>query len=669
MDVARRYHQLIDEIREHDRRYHVEHSPTISDYEYDRLMEELRAIEAAHPELVAPDSPTQRVGHAPISEFPKVVREVPMLSLDNTYDEADLRAFHDRVVRGLGGDVPDYVVEPKIDGIGVEVTYDAGLLRLGATRGDGRVGEDITANLKTVRDVPLRLAEPVSLVVRGEVYMERAAFARLNEKRLEAGEEPFKNPRNATGGTIKQLDPRVVARRPLRAYFYEVPDGDRHRETHFEILEWLRALGLPVAREVVRVHGIDELAGACGEWLARRDELPYDADGLVVKVDAFAQRRELGATAKFPRWAIAYKFPARQVTTILRDILVTVGRTGVATPTAVLDPVELSGTTVKKAGLHNWDQVKRLGLRPGDRVLIEKAGEIIPQVLAVTEPSAAPPFEPPTRCPSCEHELVRREGEVALRCPNRLGCPSQRVWATAFFAGRGQMDIDGLGLEVAGDLVERGLIRDVADLFALGEEQLLGLPLFAEKRAQKLVASIRRAAKTATLGRLLTALGIPNVGGVTARALAARYRRLEPILRLVDERGRDALHEDVLQIEGFGETLAASVADFFADAENRRVLDKLRALGVDPEEPEARAGGPLAGLTFCVTGTLSRPRPEVIRRIEEAGGKVTGSVSKKTSYLVAGADVGATKLEAARKHGVKVIAEADLDRLLAGGAA
>jgi DNA ligase (NAD+) len=664
-----RHRQLVVELGEHDRRYHVESNPTISDREYDLLVEELRALEAAHPELVTPDSPTQRVGHTPLSEFVKVRRAVPMLSLDNTYDEDDLRAFHDRVVRGLGGDAASYVVEPKIDGIGVEVTWTDGRLTIAATRGDGTVGEDITANVRTIRGVPLTLSEPASVTVRGEIYMNRADFAAMNAERVAAGEEAFKNPRNATGGTLKLLDARIVAERPLRVFFYEIVDGDRFHESHAAGLAWLKRLGLPVSKDIETVSDWDSLRACVERWQARRDELPYDADGLVVKVDAFAQRRELGATAKFPRWAIAYKFPARQVTTVIRGIEVTIGRTGQATPTAMLDPVELSGTTVKRASLHNWDQVARLGLRPGDRVLIEKAGEIIPQVLGVTEASGEPPFVAPTLCPSCQHVLVRDEEEVALRCPNRLACPSQRVWSTAFFAGRGQLDIDGLGLEVAGDLVAQGLIADVADIFTLTVDQVLELPLFARKRAEKLVAGIAEARGKATLPRVLAGLGIPNVGNVTARALAEKIGSLGALLATLDgEDGPARLRAQLLEIDGFGEVLADSVVAYFSDPAVRVVVDKLRAAGVDPHEAPRAAGGVLAGKTFVVTGTLSRPRPELIRRIEEAGGKVAGSVSKKTSYLVAGADTGAAKTAAAEKHGVPIIDEAGLESLLQGSA-
>jgi len=666
VEPAARVAQLITEIEEHDRRYYQEARPTISDREYDALLDELKSLEAAHPELIVPWSPTQRVGGKPTTDFPKVVRKVPMLSLDNTYDENDLNEFYDRVLRGLGGEEPVWVVEPKIDGIGIEVVYEGGKYTLGATRGDGKTGDDITANLRTIRKLPLRLAEPVSITVRGEAFWPRADFERMNENRIAAGEEPFMNPRNATAGTLKQKDPAKVAERPLELLFYDLVDGDLFRESHSASLAWLRGLGFPVSPDITVEHGQPALHQAVARWLTRvqgaESSLPYDADGLVLKVDSYGQRRELGRTAKFPRWAIAYKFPARQATTILRGILPAVGRTGVITPTALLEPIELSGTIVKRAGLHNYDQVARLGLRPGDRVLVEKAGEIIPQVLSVTEPSSEPPFAPPTTCPSCGHALVRLEGEVALRCPNRLACKMQLMWFVDFFCGRGQMNIAGLGLERAGQLIDKGLIKDIGDIFLLDEARLVPLDRWNEKSAQNLVAAIEEAKTKATLTRLLTALGIPHCGSVAAHAVAQRYKKLGALLEILDGRGAEAFAQDLVEIDGVGDVIARAIAGFFADPESRRVVDKLRALGVDPVEPEV-ARGRLEG-TFVVTGTLSRPREEIIRRIEQAGGKVAGSVTKKTTYLVAGGDVGKSKMEAAEKHGVRVIGEAELETLL-----
>ncbi|MGN6105541.1 MAG: NAD-dependent DNA ligase LigA, partial [Kofleriaceae bacterium] len=431
------YLKLVDEMTEHDRRYYVDAAPTISDFEYDQLNQQLRAIEAAHGDWIVEWSPSQRAGHAPISEFPKVTRPVAMLSLDNTYGEDDLRAFFDRVVKGLDGDVPVFSIEPKIDGFGIELTYERGLLALAATRGDGRIGEDVTANARMVKGVALRLREPVErLVVRGEIYMTKAEFAEINAARGAAGEELFKNPRNTAAGSIKQLDPREVAKRPMRTILYEVVDGERFASGHIASLEWLRQLGLPISGHNGRAQGWDELIACVHSWQDRRDTLPYELDGLVIKVDDFAARAALGSTAKFPRWAIAFKFPARQVTTRLLDLEQHVGRTGTVTPVAVLEPVDLSGTTVARASVHNWDQVARLKLTRGCRVLIEKAGEIIPQILSVTEPGDGPPFEPPTACPSCGHALEREDGRVALACPNRLGCPAQQLAAIEFFASR-----------------------------------------------------------------------------------------------------------------------------------------------------------------------------------------------------------------------------------------
>lgn len=666
MDQAA-YLALVDEITEHDRRYYVDAAPVISDVEYDRLLASLRQVEAEHPDWIVAWSPTHRVGHAPVSAFPKVVRKVPMLSLDNTYDEAELRAFHDRVVKGLGGGEPVYAVEPKIDGVSIELTYVGGVFTLGATRGDGTIGEDVTTNLKTVHGVTLRLREPADVTVRGEVYIAKADFVAINEAREAAGEEPFKNPRNLTAGTIKQLDPREAARRPMRAILYDVVDGWRWAPGHLAALAAMRALGIPTSEHNSRAAGWDELWAAVESWRDRRDDLPYEVDGLVVKVDSFAQRAELGATSKFPRWAIAFKFPARQVTTTVRELEVNVGRTGAITPVAILEPVDVSGTTVSRVSVHNWDQVARLGLGDGDRVLIEKAGEIIPQILGVTERSDRPRWTAPPRCPSCDSELEREEGKVVLLCPNRIACPAQRQAALEFFAGRGQMNIDGLGEKVIAQLLAAGLVRDVADLFTLRAEDLARLERFAETSANKLVAAIAGARERATFSRLLAALGIPHVGGVVARPIAARYGRLSALVARADQLDHDAMVAELVELDGVGEVIARAVDRFCRDEHAREVVAKLRERGVDPEEPVAEAqDGPLAGKVVVITGTLSRPRGEIQAAIEAAGGKVTGSVSKKTQYLLVGADVGKTKLDAAAKHGVRVIDEEGLARLLAG---
>jgi len=666
-DPHAEYLALVDELTEHDRRYYVEAEPTISDLEYDRLNQQLRTVEAEHPDWVVEWSPTRRIGHAPVSDFPKVHRPVAMLSLDNTYDEAELRAFFDRVVKGLDGDVPVFSVEPKIDGFGIELTYARGTLALGATRGDGRIGEDVTANVRMVRGVALRLREPVDIVVRGEIYMTKQEFAAINAARVEAGEEPFKNPRNTAAGSIKQLDPREVAKRPMRTILYEVVDGERYAAGHLASLAMLARLGLPVSSHNAVAASWDELARCIESWRDRRDDLAYELDGLVIKVDDFALRAALGTTAKFPRWAIAYKFPARQVTTVLRDIQSYVGRTGTVTPVALLDPVELSGTTVGRASVHNWDIVARLGLGKGDRVLLEKAGEIIPQILEVRDKGCGPAFTAPTHCPSCQSELTREDGKVALICPNRLGCPAQQLAAIEFFASRGQMNIDGLGEKVVAQLVETRLVHDVADLFVLTAEQLEQLERFGKQSAHNLVAAIAKARTDATFARLLAALGIANLGGVLARPIAEKYGRLTQLRAAADRLDAEALVAELCEIDGIGETIAQSVDRFLRDPHVAAVLAKLAERGVDPEQPiRAVSDGPLSGKTLVVTGALTAPRGEVQKRIEAAGGKVAGSVSKKTSYLVAGDDTGKSKLEAAHKHGVRVITEQELAQLLAG---
>lgn len=661
------YHALAEQILEHDRRYYVEANPTISDVEYDALSRALRAYEEAHPEQVVPWSPTRQVGHTPASEFPKVERPVAMLSLDNTYGEDDLRAFYDRVVKGLDGEVPMFSIEPKIDGFGIELTYQAGLLTLAATRGDGRIGEDVTANARTVHGVTPKLRQPTDIVVRGEIYMTKAEFAEVNEAREALGEETFKNPRNLAAGSIKLLDPREVAKRPMRTILYEVVDGERYARGHLASLDLIRDLGLPVSPHNSRAASWEELHAAVVSWRDKRDELPYEVDGLVIKVDAFAQRATLGATAKFPRWAIAYKFPARQVTTRVLELERNVGRTGAVTPVAILEPVELSGTTVSRASLHNWDQVARLGLGAGDRVLLEKAGEIIPQILAVTETGAGERFAAPTTCPSCGSALEREEGKVVLACPNRLGCPAQLQAAIEFFGSRGQLNIDGLGEKLVAQLIAAGLVRDVADLFDLTVEPLAKLERFGKQSAQNLVTAIGNARKAATFSRLLSALGIAHVGGVVAKLIAARYRKLSALRAAAAAKSSEVLVAELCEIEGVGEVIAVAVDAFLRDPHAQAVLHKLEERGVDPEEAvvERPTSGPLVGKTLVVTGTLSKPRAEVQARIEAAGGKIAGSVSKKTHYLVAGADTGKTKLEAAEKHGVPVLDEEALDKLLA----
>ena len=662
------YLELVDELNEHDRRYYVDANPTISDLEYDQLHARLVVLERDHPDWVVAWSPSQRAGHRPISEFPKVERAVAMLSLDNTYSPDELKAFFDRAVKGLDGEIPVFAVEPKIDGFGIELTYKHGLLTLGATRGDGRIGEDVTANVKTVKGVALKLREPVDLVVRGEIYMTKAEFEAINQARAAAGEELFKNPRNTAAGSIKQMDPREVAKRPMRTILYEVLDGERYASGHLASLAYIKRLGLPVSSHNTSARSWDELIACVQAWENRRDKLPYELDGLVLKIDDFAQRGALGSTAKAPRWAIAYKFPARQVTTKLLDLDNNVGRTGAVTPVAVLEPVEVSGTTVGRASVHNWDQVARLGLGKGDRVLLQKAGEVIPEILGVTEKGPGPAFTPPTQCPSCGSELEREEGRVVLLCPNRIGCPAQLLGAIEFFASRGQMNMDGLGEKVVAQLVEAGLVKDVADLFDLTWERVALLDRLGDQSAQNLVAAIAAAKRAATFSRLLSALGIPNVGSVLAKPIAMKYGKLSALRAAATAKTSDELVAELNDIDGIGLTIAHHVDQFLRDPHVAVVLDKLAERGLDPEEPiVATSEGPLSGKTLVVTGTLSAPRAEVQKRIEAAGGKVAGSVTKRTDYLVAGADTGKTKLEAAQKHGVTVLDEAALEQLLTAG--
>ncbi len=674
-DPRDRYRHLVEELGQHDRRYYVEMAPAISDAAYDRLYGELKDIEALHPDWVRPESPSQRIAPAPLSQFPKVVRQAPMLSLDNTYNADDLNAFCDRVEKGLTEKAAAFVVEPKVDGISVELTYEQGRLVLGSTRGDGRVGEDVTANLRTIRSLPLALAEPVTITVRGEVYMLKRDFAATNTDRADAGEELWKNPRNATGGSLKLLDPRECARRPLQVLLYELTDGERFRQRHSDALAWLQALGLPTSPDVTVVVGTEALAAAVASWADRRHHLPYEADGLVIKVDVFSERRLLGATTKFPRWAIAYKFAAQRAETTLRRIEINVGRTGAITPVAELDPVELSGTTVKRASLFNWDEVRRLDIRIGDRVVVEKAGEIIPQVIEVLIAARTGneiPIEEPTHCPSCKVALVRRAGEVALRCQNR-NCPDQRWKAIQFFCARGALNIEGIGEVLAEELVRKGLVRDLADIFDLTVDKLVPsdndttaarVERMAKKSAENLIAAIGRAREQATFSRLLIGLGIPHVGAVAARAIARRFGSLEALATASPESRR----ETVAAIDGVGPVIADALAAYLNDQENAALLARLQDRGLTPVEPAPReaTGGPLAGKRVCVTGKLSRPRSEIQKDVEHAGGQFVTSVGKNTDILVAGADVGKAKLDSARKLGTRVVDEDTLAQILRG---
>ena len=660
-DVKGRAEWLRREIRRHEHLYYVQTRPEISDFAFDTLMAELRAFEEAHPELATPDSPTQRVGGAPADELPQVHHATPMLSLDNSYNEGELEEWYSRATRGLGRKPDGLVAELKIDGVSLALTYERGVLARAVTRGNGEVGDEVTGNARTIRALPLALPEKPALVeVRGEVYLPHEVFATLNRARREEGEEPFANPRNAAAGSIRLLDPRECARRRLAFYAYQMPRlVGAGIERHSEALERLAEWGFAVNPGWRRCAALEEVHAFIAEWGGKRARLGFDIDGAVVKVDSLEEQRLLGSTAKFPRWAVAYKYPPEGERTRVRGIVVQVGRTGALTPVAELEPVLLAGSTVSRATLHNADEVARLDVRVGDTVWVAKGGDVIPKVVAV-DPAARPDrtkrFRMPDRCPECETPVVREPGEVAVRCPNRA-CPAVRRQRLFHFVSRSGMDIEGLGRRLIEQLLGAGLISDAASLWNLDPARLSELPQWGEKSASNLIAKLE-AARERPLWRLLVALGIRHVGERAAKVLAARFGSLEVLARA----GEEALE----QVEGIGPTIAASVVVFFADADNAGLVRRLRQRRVDPREKvaaETPGADALAGQTFVLTGTLSRPREEVAALLEGAGAKVTDSVSRKTSFVVAGAEPG-SKLGKARELGVKVLDEAGLKRLL-----
>ncbi|HEY6878778.1 MAG TPA: NAD-dependent DNA ligase LigA [Polyangiales bacterium] len=660
-----RHEQLVRELEQHLHAYHVMDAPTISDAEYDRLFQQLLALEAAHPELVTPHSPSQRVGATPREGFAKYKRPVRMYSLDNAYSEDELREFDQRVRNGLGhDDAAVYVAEPKLDGASIEVVYEHGKLTLASTRGDGETGEDVTANVRTIRSLPLRIAHPEKLTLRGEVVILREDLAQVNELRAARGEELWANPRNAASGSLRLIDPRLTAERPLRVFFYDVVEAIA--PTHAETLAKLKALGLPVHGRDRLCHGIDEVIAFCREFERARFDLRYDTDGVVLKLNDPAERTQLGWTSRFPRWAIAYKFAAERKETRVLSITVDLGRTGALTPVAELTPVKLSGTTVSRASLHNLDYIAGKDVRVGDTVSVEKAGEIIPQVIAVNvalRPEGTVPWTPPTVCPVCATPLKRIEGEAALRCPN-AACPGRLKAAVFYFTRRTGMDVDGLGRSLIEQLVDAGLIANLADVFALPEhrQRILELERVGDKSVDNLLASIERARTGRSFDRLLTALGIPLVGSVAARLVAERYGNLRTLL----DRPPSEVEVELAEIQGIGPKIASSVASFLADPDQRATLERLLDLGVQAEtERVEKVTGPLTGVSFCVTGTLSQPRETIHAAILAAGGEVHTAVKKGTTYLVAGDKVGKAKLEAAAKKGAQIIDENRLRELLA----
>jgi DNA ligase (NAD+) len=692
-DVRRRAADLRAQLEHHAYLYYVRDSPEVSDAAYDALFKELQDLEDAYPGLRTPDSPTQRVGGLPLERFEQVTHLQPMLSLANARDVDELVAWEARNRRllesaGVGDEPVAYVTEPKIDGLAMSLTYRDGVLVQGATRGNGVVGEDVTANLRTIGSIPLRLrgASPPAVVeVRGEVYLPLAAFERLNERRVGQGLSTFANPRNAAAGSVRQLDPAVAASRPLDMWCYAIGASEGLEfNGHWEALAWLREQGFRVNPGAARHESIEEVAEACAAWEDRRGEIDYDIDGVVVKVDSYALQRVLGEVAHDPRWAIAFKFAPTTVTTTLHGIEVNVGRTGVLTPFAVLEPVEVGGVTVERATLHNEDDIRRKDIRPGDEVLVQRAGDVIPRVVGpvlgeegggeATAHGRRPEWSMPSECPACGSSVVREEGEVAVRCPNR-SCPAQIVESIRHFVSRGAMDIDRVGEEVVAQLHTAGLIADVADLYGLRLSDLVALELFSRKAkgpdgedivvpskfAENVLEAIAES-KQRPFARVLFALGIRHVGAVTAQALVGHFLSLERLMA--------ASLDEIAEVPGVGPVVAAALRQYFDEERNQATLAKLQAQGLRFAEEAPQPGeGPLSGLTFVLTGTLpTLARSRAQELIEAAGGKVVSSVSARTGYVVAGESPG-SKLAKAQKLGVAVIAEDDLLELVGGAGA
>jgi DNA ligase (NAD+) len=674
INPAERVLQLHAQLRMHNYRYYVLDDPLVSDAEYDLLLRELRELEAAYPELITPDSPTRRVGDIPSDKFARVRHPVPMLSLGNGFDEADVRAWRERILKILGDDARlAYTVEPKIDGLAIALTYEDGRLVRGATRGDGEVGEDVTTNLRTIPSIPLVLQMPYEgqiptrIEVRGEVYMRIDSFEQLNERLVAAGERVASNPRNAAAGSLRQKDPSVTASRPLRFFAYAVgPFEGVELHSQWQTLQRLQQLGFPINRDARPFDDFEEALRYCHEWMRRRDQLEYEVDGVVLKIDSFSQQRELGVVGRDPRWAIAWKFPARETTSRLTDIVVNVGRTGVITPNAVIEPVNLGGVIVRNASLHNLDYIRERDIRIGDYVIVKRAGDVIPYIIgpvADRRDGSQVPWIPPSHCPVCGTPVERPEGEVAIRCPNVAGCPAQLIRRVEYFVSRGAMDIAGIGEKQAEFFVEQGLIKDVADLYLLTAEQLSALEGYGSKKISNLLSAIADS-KQRPLARVIVGLGIRFVGEVVAQLLAHRFGSLAALMQ--------ATETEIDHIEGIGPEIAASVASYFRDPNNQALVQKLAAVGVrsEAEAPAAPKGDQLTGQTFVITGTLpDLSREAAAELIVAHGGKVTGSVTKKTSYVLAGTDPGGTKYTKAQELNIPIIDQAGLYALLGSSAA
>jgi DNA ligase (NAD+) len=666
-DVERKIESLREKIRHHEYLYNVLDNPEISDADFDKLMRQLKDLEAEHPELITADSPTQRVGGKPREGFVKVPHSSPMLSLDNTYSEEELRDWERRVHELSGRKDVDYVCELKLDGMSLALIYEDGKLARGITRGDGSVGEDVTLNVRTVRSVPLSIPQatlkeagiPPDFEVRGELLMPLAAFKKMNDERESKGLSLFANPRNATAGTVRQLESKVTAERRLDYFAYMLlKNGRTYFDRHSQTLDALDAAGFKVNRNRKLVHGIDEAWAFIQQWEAKRDSLPYEIDGIVIKVDRTSLQDELGFTGKAPRWAIAYKYAARAGITKLEDIRVQVGRTGKLTPVAMLAPVLIGGTTVRNATLHNMDEIERLGVKIGDWVQVERGGDVIPKVVKVIDdkdhPRGHKSFHMPETCPVCGTKVVRTEGEVDYRCVN-ANCPAKLRETILHFASRGVMNIDGMGEALVTQLTEAGLVKDVADIYKLTKKDLLGLERFADKSAQNIIDEIERSKKL-PLERVIYGLGIRFVGERTAQFLAEHFGSMEAL----EHAGGEALQN----VNEVGPRIAESIVEFFSITANRELVNRLRKAGLTLTGQKKQRGTKLAGKTFVLTGTLAHfTREEAKKMIEDAGGKVTGSVSKKTDYVVAGADAG-SKLDKAKELGVAVIDEKELARLV-----
>ncbi len=656
--VAGRVEELRALIRFHDHRYYVLADPEISDYDYDQLYAELEEIERLHPELASEASPTRRVAGKPLAGLETVEHSLPMLSLDNSYSRDELRAWYERMCRDLGHEPDGLAAELKIDGVSISLVYLDGRLHRAVTRGDGAVGDDVTANARTIRQLPLVVEGMPPLVeVRGEVYLARSVFAELNRERRAAGEKEFANPRNAAAGSIRLLDPRQASDRRLSIWCYQVARAEGHEDdSHVGALEWIGSFGFPISPGLARCPGLIEAENFIESWEERRHELDYDTDGIVVKIDRSSERAILGSTARAVRWAVAYKFPPEGRTTRVEDIIIQVGRTGVLTPVAVLEPVAVGGSTVSRATLHNFDEVDRLGLRIGDTVWVTKGGEVIPKVVGVVtseRPPGSEVFHAPTLCPVCATPVERELEEVALRCPNQK-CPAVVAARLRHFVARGAMEIEGLGGQTLAQLVEADLLSDEASMWDLEAEALAELPGWGELSASNLLRELDTA-RSRPLHRLIFALGLPHVGERAARLLAKKFGSLTALA------GAEAAELEM--IDGVGSVIAASVTDWFAQPRNQRTISRLAERGIDPEEELTSSGDALAGTVIVLTGSLSRPRREIKNELEALGATVTNSISKKTTYLVAGEKAG-SKLEKASTLGVEVLDEAGLARLI-----